>query len=110
MLQVAEPGAAPLFLDRDAMEAEGAHLRPQLARKPVVAVDPLGERRDPLAGEIGDRGAEHIGRGSEEVGIVPVAQGAFLPVAGTLCHPGSSVEINGKAGRQGRPALLGRSC
>ena len=46
MLEIAEPGAAVRFRHGDAVQPERAHLRPELARKPVLAVDPLGERRD----------------------------------------------------------------
>jgi hypothetical protein len=44
VLEVAEPGAAPVLLDRDAMQAERAHLRPELAREAVAAIDLGGER------------------------------------------------------------------
>ena len=46
MLEIAEPGAAPFLLDRDAVQAELAELRPQIAREHVAAVDLVGTRRD----------------------------------------------------------------
>src|SRR5690606_12082317 len=46
VLQVAHAGAAVLLLHREAQQPERAHLRPELAREAVAAVDLLGERRD----------------------------------------------------------------
>jgi hypothetical protein len=46
--EIAEAGAALLFLDGDAEQAEIAELRPQFAREAVVAVDVRGQRRDAL--------------------------------------------------------------
>ena len=46
MLEIAEAGAAVLLLDRDAVQAEGAHLGPQVAREGVGPVDLVGARRD----------------------------------------------------------------
>ena len=61
MLEIAEPRPAILLDDGDAVQAERAHLRPQLARKPVLAVDPLRDRRDPVGGEAGNALAQHVG-------------------------------------------------
>ena len=61
MLEIAEPGAAVVLRDGDAVQAERAHLRPELARKPVLAVDPLGERRDAVGGEARHAVAQHVG-------------------------------------------------
>ena len=46
VLEIAEPGAAVFLLDRDAVQAERAQLRPQVARECVAAVDLGGARRD----------------------------------------------------------------
>ena len=51
MLEVAQAEAAVFLLDGDAVQAELAHLRPQLAREPVLGVDLGGERRDLVGGE-----------------------------------------------------------
>src|SRR5579872_3763456 len=61
VLEIAEPGSAVLLLDRDAVQAEGAHCRPELARKTVLAIDPFGKRRDPVAGKSCNAGAQEIG-------------------------------------------------
>ena len=61
MFQIAEPGAAILLRDGDAVQAERTHLRPELAREPVLAVDPLGKRRDPVGGEARHALAQHVG-------------------------------------------------
>src|SRR5262249_45887438 len=60
MGEVAEPGAAPFFLDRDAEQPERAELWPQLARESVGAIDLLGARRDLVLGEVAHRVAEHV--------------------------------------------------
>ena len=46
MLEIAEAGAAHPLRHRDAVQAERAHFRPEMARKPVFAVDLFGQRRD----------------------------------------------------------------
>ena len=46
MGEIAEPGAAVFLLDGDAVQAERAHLRPQIAREGVGLVDLVGARRD----------------------------------------------------------------
>src|SRR3546814_7607084 len=52
LLQIAEPESAPLLLDRDAVEAEFAHRRPQLiAWQPALATGAVGERSDIFVGE-----------------------------------------------------------
>ena len=51
VVQIAEAQPAPFLFDRDAVQAERAHLRPQLAREMLGAVDFRGERRDLGAGE-----------------------------------------------------------
>ena len=61
VLGVAEPGAAVLLLDRDAVQAERAQARPQIARELVAPVDRLGARRDLGLREAGDRVPDHVG-------------------------------------------------
>ena len=61
MLEIAEAGAAILFLDRDAVQAEGAELRPQIARELVAAVDRVGARRDLGLREVAHRVADGVG-------------------------------------------------
>ena len=51
MLEIAEPRAAILLLDRDAMQAERADLRPEIAGELVALVDFGGARRDLVARE-----------------------------------------------------------
>ncbi len=46
MLEIAQAKPAPLFLDRDPVQPELAHLRPQLDRETVVGVNLGGDRRD----------------------------------------------------------------
>jgi hypothetical protein len=60
MGEVAEPGTAPFFLDRDAEEPKRAELRPQLAREGVGAIDLLGARCNLVLGEVAHRVAEHV--------------------------------------------------
>src|SRR5215470_13187474 len=61
MLEIAEPGAAPLLLDRDAVRAELAELRPEIARKGVAAIDLVGARGDLVGGEVTHAVAQHVG-------------------------------------------------
>ena len=65
MGDIAEARAAVLFLDRDAVQADRSHLRPQIAWEEVVAVDRGGARRDLLLGESVDRLAQMIEIGAE---------------------------------------------
>ena len=65
MLEIAEAGAAIFLLDRDAVQAERAHLRPQVAREDIVAVDLVGARRDLVLREAADRLAQHVDVGAE---------------------------------------------
>ena len=60
MREIAHPGAAIFFLDRDAVQAERAHLGPQLDREAVGPVDLGGERRDPVLGKAADRCPQHV--------------------------------------------------
>src|SRR3546814_14832276 len=62
MFQISEPESAPWLLDRDALEAEFAHRRPQfIAWKPVLAIGAVGERSDLFVGEASGGLADHIG-------------------------------------------------
>ena len=65
MGEIAEPRPAVLLLDGDAMQAERAHLRPQVARKCVAAVDLVGAGGDLVLGEAADRLAQHVHLGAE---------------------------------------------
>ena len=65
MFEIAQARAAVLLLDRDAVQAERAHFRPQVAREGVVAVDGRGARRDAVLREIVHRLAQHVDVGSE---------------------------------------------
>src|SRR6476661_5567962 len=51
MLEIAETGASIFFLDRYAVKAERPDLRPQVARKGIIAVDRVGARRDTILRE-----------------------------------------------------------
>ena len=68
MLQIAKPGAAILLFDGDAVQAELAHLGPQVTGEFVAAVDLVGDRRDPVGGEAAYRVAQHV-RGVAEIVI-----------------------------------------
>ena len=61
MLEIAEAEAAIVLLDGDPVQAELAHLRPQLRRELVRLVDFGGDRRDLLAGEPLGRLADRVG-------------------------------------------------
>src|SRR5690348_13224870 len=61
MLEIAETGSAPLFLDRDAMQAKRTHLRPKLARKHIGAIDLLRDGRDLVLREAANRLAQRVG-------------------------------------------------
>ena len=61
VLEIAQPRAAILLLDGDAVQAELAHLGPQLAREAVGLVDLGGDRRHLVGGETLDLLAQGIG-------------------------------------------------
>ncbi len=61
MLEIALPRAAPFFIDCDAVQAERAKLRPQIAREGVAAVDLVGAWRDLVRGETAHGIAQHVG-------------------------------------------------
>ena len=60
VLEIAEAGAAIFFLHRDAVQAERADLRPEIARKLVAAVDLGGARRDLVGGEVENGLADRV--------------------------------------------------
>ena len=61
VLEIAEPGAAPFLLDRDAVHAELAQLGPQVAWEGVAAVDLVGARRNLVGGKAAHAVAQHVG-------------------------------------------------
>ena len=65
MREIAHAGAAIFLLDRDAVQAERAHLGPQLDREAVGPVDLGGERRDAVLGKVAHRRAQHVDLGAE---------------------------------------------
>src|SRR5450756_2939827 len=65
MLEIAEAGAAILLLYGNAVQAERAHLRPQVARKCIAAIDLRGARRDAVLSKAADRFAQHVDIGPE---------------------------------------------
>ncbi len=67
MGEIAHAGTAIFLLDRDAVQPERAHRRPQLHGKPVGLVDLGGERRDLLFGEIAHAAPQHVDLGAEVV-------------------------------------------
>jgi hypothetical protein len=65
MRQIAEPGPAEFLLNRDAEQAEAAHLRPQVPRKSIVAVDRVGAWRNTVLCKIMHALAQCIDVGAE---------------------------------------------
>ena len=68
VLEIAEPGAAIFLLDGNAVQAERADLRPEVAGKLIALVDLGGARRDLVAGEILHGFADRV-RGLAEIEI-----------------------------------------
>src|SRR4051812_29681121 len=60
MLEIAEAGAAVFFFNGDAQQPELAHLRPQLARELIAAVDLVGARRDLVLRKFARGLAQHV--------------------------------------------------
>src|SRR5215218_10017268 len=60
VLEITEAGAAPLLLDRDAMNTQRAERRPQIARKAVAAVDLVGAGMNFFGWERADALAQHV--------------------------------------------------
>ncbi len=61
VFEVAQPQAAPLLLDRDSVQSEFAHERPQLTREDIGRVDAGGDRLDLLSSESRGRFADRVG-------------------------------------------------
>ncbi len=61
VFEVAEAQAAPVLLDRDAVQPERAHLGPQLAGEVIGGVDLGCPRGDPVGGEAGGGLADGVG-------------------------------------------------
>jgi hypothetical protein len=56
MVEIAKAQPAILLARGDAMQTKITHRHPQfVARKPVIRVDPRGQRGDPLIGKAGHR-------------------------------------------------------
>src|SRR6195952_5952784 len=68
MLEIAQPRPAIFLLDRNAVQAERADFRPQVAGELIALVDFLGTRRDLVAGKIVHRLAYRV-RGFTEIEI-----------------------------------------
>src|SRR5687767_14990131 len=85
MLEIAQAEAAILFRNRDAVQAELAHLRPELAGKPVLLVDLGSERRDPVRREAARRLAYRVGHFAERE-IESEFGHASLPVGAALAE------------------------
>src|SRR5690242_3485178 len=64
MLEIAEAGSAELLLDGDTVQAQCAHLRPQVTREDVFAIDRIGTRRNSVLCKFGDRLAQHVNIGA----------------------------------------------
>jgi hypothetical protein len=60
MLEIAQPRPAIFLLDRNAVQAERADFRPQVAGELITLVDFLGTRRDLVAGKIVHRLAYRV--------------------------------------------------
>src|SRR4028118_1028209 len=89
MLEIAEAEPAILLRHRDAVQAELAHLRPQLGRKPVFLIDARGKRRNAIGGEALGGVADGVGH---------LAEGEVEPDIGhakTLLLPGALAEACG---------------
>ena len=108
MLEIAEPGAAPLLLDRDPVHAELAELRPQIARERVGTVDLVGARRDLVGREAAHAVAQHVGGLAqaeiEAAQVVPQHERwslalAMLLVRGLSCNRGSVTPAHPRRGR-----------
>ncbi len=76
VFEVAEPEAAILLLDGDAVQPERAHLGPERAGKTVARVDLRGQRRDAVRGEARRRVADRV-RGLAQRELKPATHRAF---------------------------------
>ena len=86
VLEIAEPQAAILFRHRDAVEAQRAHFRPQLDRKPILLIDPRRERRNTVGGEAGGCVADGVGHFAK-LEIEPDIDHVCLLSPGALAEP-----------------------
>ncbi len=81
MGEIAHRGAAEFLLDGDTVQAKFAHLRPQLTRKFVGAIDLGRERRDLVRRKVAHAVAQLIDIGAEieiERGILVAQHGSIL--------------------------------
>ena len=60
VLQITEPEPAIRLADRDAVQAERAHVGPQVAREPVLRVDLHRQRGDPVRREASRSVTNHL--------------------------------------------------
>src|SRR5262245_9241077 len=65
MLEIAKTGATVFFLNRNAVQAERPHLRPQITGKNVVAIDRVGARRDPILRKVLHGFPQHVDIGTK---------------------------------------------
>ena len=80
MGEIAHVGAAVFLFDRDAVQAQSAHLGPQMDGEFVLGVDLGGQGGDTLGGEAGYRVAQgvYVGAKAEiEAGGIAQDHGAF---------------------------------
>src|SRR5262249_60951621 len=80
MLEVPEARAPIFLLDRDPMQAQSPHLRPEVTRKDIVAINRVGTRRDAVLCEAADGLAQHVDVGTE-------AEIEACPGIGDHCGP-----------------------
>ena len=102
MLQIAQAQAAKFFFHRDAVQAQRAHFRPEMAGKFIGGVIARGKGRDLFAGETAHRLAQHV-RGLAQAEIQLRAH-SRSPCEG----PGFSVLIDGNEGEYGFGHFRGR--
>lgn len=62
MVEIAKAETAVCFRDRDAMQAERAHGRPEFDRETIILIDVRSDRGDALAGKARRRVADHVRR------------------------------------------------
>ncbi len=106
MGEIAHPGAAIFLLDRDAVQAERAHLRPQLHREPVGLVDLGRERRNLLLGKIAHAAPQHIDLWAEiviEHQKPGVLHWFYMAQAPVLARGGVGLSASGSRSRSRAP-------
>ena len=78
MVQIAKAQPAPLFFHRDAVQAQFAHGRPQVAREPVLGIHLGRQRCNHLVGKAGRGFTDHHGTfGQAEIKIGRGAHGTL---------------------------------